>query len=51
VAAEVAGFDVAVPKDGDEQEQGEEEDSELHCDGESIARGEKKPTAGRSGEW
>jgi hypothetical protein len=38
VAAEITGFDVVVPEDGNEKEDGEEEDSELHCDGESIAR-------------
>jgi len=38
MAAEITGFDVRVPEDGDKKESGEEEDSELHCDGESIAR-------------
>src|SRR5208337_930599 len=38
VAAEITGFDVVVPEDGDKKEGGEEEDSGLHRVGESIAR-------------
>jgi hypothetical protein len=37
VAAQITGFDVVVPEDGNEKECGEEEDgAELHRDGESI---------------
>jgi hypothetical protein len=38
VAAEVTGFDVGMPEDGNEKESGEDNDSGLHCIGESIAR-------------
>jgi len=38
VAAEVTGFDVGMPEDGDEKKGGEENDSGLHRIGESIAR-------------
>ena len=38
VAAEITGFDVGVPEDGDEEEGGEEDGAEFHRNGESIAR-------------
>src|SRR5208283_1602199 len=38
VAAEITGFDVGMPEDGNEKEGGEEDGAELHRDGESIAR-------------
>jgi len=42
VAAEITGFDVAVPEDGDEEKNGEVDGAELHRDGESIRGWEKK---------
>ena len=42
MAAKVTGFDVVMPENGNEEEGGEEEDSELHWDGESIARVKKR---------
>jgi len=42
VAAEITGFDVVVPEDGDEEESGEEDGAELHRDGESITLEEKR---------
>ncbi len=38
VAAEITGFDVGMPEDGNEKEGGEEDGAELHRIGESIAR-------------
>jgi hypothetical protein len=38
VAAEITGFDVVVPEDGNKKEGGEKDDSGLHRIGESIAR-------------
>jgi len=38
MAAEITGFNVRVPEDGNEKESGEEDDSGLHRTGESIAR-------------
>ena len=43
MAAEITGFDVMVPEDGNEEESGEEEDSGLHRDwGEYSAGGRKE---------
>jgi hypothetical protein len=48
VAAEITGFDVGMPEDGDEKESGEKDDSRLHRIGESIARVGK---GGEVQEW
>jgi len=45
VAAEVTGFNVVVPEDGNEKEGGEKDGAELHRVGESIAR------EGKEKEW
>jgi hypothetical protein len=42
VAAEIAGFDVWMPEDGNEEESGEEEDSEFHWMGRVYADGKRR---------
>ena len=51
VAAEITGFDVGMPEDGNEKEGGEKDDSRLHRIAESIARVGKEKECKSEEHW